>query len=60
MRIQYRYNRTSLGKTGLEVSPLGFGAAQIGYLKSEQEHAAQILNLLLDQGVNVIDTASAY
>jgi len=52
--------KTPLGKTGLEVSPLGFGAAQIGYLKTEQEHAAQILNFLLDQGVNVIDTASAY
>jgi aryl-alcohol dehydrogenase-like predicted oxidoreductase len=58
------YNRrmikTRFGKTGFNVTPLGFGAAEIGFLKPQRDQAAGILNLLLDEGVNVIDTASAY
>jgi aryl-alcohol dehydrogenase-like predicted oxidoreductase len=53
-------NKVAFGKTGLQVSPLGFGSAPIGYLKTEQEKVARILNLLLDQGANVIDTAASY
>jgi aryl-alcohol dehydrogenase-like predicted oxidoreductase len=53
-------NKVPFGKTGLRVSPLGFGAAPIGYLKTDQERAATILNVLLDQGVNLIDTAASY
>jgi aryl-alcohol dehydrogenase-like predicted oxidoreductase len=49
-----------LGRTGISVSVLGFGAAPIGYLKTERERAAQILTFLLDHGVNLIDTAAAY
>jgi aryl-alcohol dehydrogenase-like predicted oxidoreductase len=49
-----------LGKTGLQVSRLGFGAAPIGYLKTDIERVATILNLLLDEGVNLIDTAASY
>jgi len=52
--------RTKFGKTGFEVSPLGFGAAPIGYLKTAQEHVERILNFLLDSGVNLIDTAASY
>jgi aryl-alcohol dehydrogenase-like predicted oxidoreductase len=48
------------GKTGYSVSPLGFGAAPVGYLKTEQDRIARILNLLLDSGVNLIDTAASY
>jgi aryl-alcohol dehydrogenase-like predicted oxidoreductase len=48
------------GKTGLRVSPLGFGGAPIGYLAAEQQQVTRILNLLLDAGVNVIDTAECY
>jgi len=48
------------GRTGLQVSPLGFGAAPIGYLNTEREKVRKILNLLLDRGVNVIDTAASY
>jgi aryl-alcohol dehydrogenase-like predicted oxidoreductase len=44
----------------LEVSRLGFGAAPIGFLKTEQDRVANILNLLLDSGVNLIDTAAMY
>lgn len=49
-----------LGRTGLSVSTLGFGAAPIGLLETEQQRVAAILNTLLDEGVNLIDTAASY
>jgi aryl-alcohol dehydrogenase-like predicted oxidoreductase len=52
--------KVAFGKTGLQVSRLGFGAAPIGYLKTDRERVGKILNLLLDEGVNVIDTAASY
>lgn len=54
--MQYR----TFGKTGLEVSPIGFGGAPIGYLKIEQQRVTQVLQMLLDRGVNLIDTAAIY
>ncbi len=50
----------SFGKTGLTVSALGFGSAPIGYLSADQQRATAILNLMLDAGVNLIDTAASY
>ena len=52
--------KARFGKTGFDVTPLGFGAAEIGYLKPQREQAVRVLNLLLDEGVNVIDTAASY
>jgi aryl-alcohol dehydrogenase-like predicted oxidoreductase len=52
--------KVAFGRTGFDVSPLGFGAAPIGYLKTEQDRVGQILNALLDEGVNLIDTAASY
>ncbi|HEY1921956.1 MAG TPA: aldo/keto reductase [Tepidisphaeraceae bacterium] len=52
--------KTRFGKTGFDVTPLGFGAAEIGFLKPQRDQAAGILNMLLDEGVNVIDTAAGY
>jgi aryl-alcohol dehydrogenase-like predicted oxidoreductase len=52
--------KTRFGKTDLLVSSLGFGAAEIGFLKPERQRAARVMNLLLDEGVNVIDTAATY
>ena len=52
--------KRTFGKTGLEVSVLGFGGAPIGVLETGQNHVARLLNLLLDRGVNVIDTAAGY
>jgi len=52
--------KVQFGKTALQVSQLGFGAAPIGYLNTEREKVRKILNLLLDRGVNVIDTAASY
>jgi aryl-alcohol dehydrogenase-like predicted oxidoreductase len=48
------------GRTGLTVSPLGFGGAPIGLLETERGRVAAILNGLLDAGVNLIDTAAGY
>lgn len=53
-------HKTTFGKTGLQVTPLGFGAAPIGFLKTEQDRVANMLNELLDRGVNLIDTAAMY
>jgi len=52
--------KLQFGRTGFQVSQLGFGAAPIGYLNTEREKVRKILNLLLDRGVNVIDTAASY
>ena len=49
-----------LGKTQLKVSPLGFGGAPVAYLETEQDRISQILAMLLDNGVNLIDTAACY
>ena len=48
------------GNTGYSVSPVGFGSAPIGYLNAEQERASAMLNLMLDRGLNLIDTAASY
>ncbi len=52
--------RRRFGKTGLEVSVLGFGGAPVGFLETGQNEVAEILNNLLDRGVNLIDTAAGY
>ena len=53
-------NKNAFGKTGLSVTPIGFGGAPIGYLGTEQGRITRILGELLDLGVNVIDTAECY
>ena len=52
--------KRNFGRTGLAVSVLGFGGAPIGFLKTDRQRTANILNYLLDQGVNFIDTAASY
>jgi aryl-alcohol dehydrogenase-like predicted oxidoreductase len=52
--------RRAFGSTGLFVSPVAFGSAPVGLLASERESAGRLMNRLLDEGVNVIDTAAAY
>jgi aryl-alcohol dehydrogenase-like predicted oxidoreductase len=49
-----------LGKTGMEVSVLGFGGSEIGFQKSPQENVSRLLNAALDAGLNVVDTAECY
>ncbi|MEQ9639000.1 MAG: aldo/keto reductase [Alphaproteobacteria bacterium] len=52
--------KRTFGKTGFEVTALGFGGGPVGFLGTEQASVATILNLLLDRGINLIDTAAAY
>ena len=51
--------RRRLGRTGLYVSELGYGAMNLRLLGSFDE-ARRIVNYVLDQGINFIDTARAY
>jgi aryl-alcohol dehydrogenase-like predicted oxidoreductase len=50
----------TFGQTGLKVSALGFGAGQIGDGRLAEEQVSQILNMVLDAGVTLIDTARGY
>jgi len=62
--------RRPLGKTGLNVSAIGFGSFKIGrnqgikypngYDLPTDEECARLLNGILDLGINLIDTAPAY
>lgn len=47
-----------LGSTGLDVAPIGLGAAQLG--SSEYDHAKEVVFRALDLGVNYFDTAQGY
>ena len=52
--------RRTLGKTGLDVSVLGFGAAPAAFLKEDRDRVEKIIRFLLDEGLNLIDTATSY
>jgi len=51
-----------LGRTGLEVSRLGVGLAEIGFQLTfgDEAQAARLLNTALDAGINFLDTAACY
>ena len=51
--------KRTLGKTGLQVSRLGAGLAEIGEL-TDAATAAEVLNTALDAGINYLDTAACY
>lgn len=48
------------GKTGLDVSPLGFGGSEIGFRGTDQATVDAALHAALDAGLDVIDTAECY
>lgn len=52
--------RRRLGRTGLQVGVIGFGAAEIGYGRTEQAVVDRLLNGALDAGLDAIDTAECY
>ena len=55
--MEYR----TLGRTGLKVSGLGFGAWEIGWTRPEEgNEVGQLLNRALDLGINFIDSSAAY
>ena len=56
--------RTTLGRTGLEVTTLGFGAMELRGAPSgppiTDAEADRLLNSVLDEGINFIDTSIDY
>jgi aryl-alcohol dehydrogenase-like predicted oxidoreductase len=54
--------KRSLGHTGLEVSRLGVGLAEIGHglTFAQEAQAARVLNTALDAGINFLDTSACY
>jgi len=48
------------GRTGISVSSLGLGAAQVGDHRSSEAEAAALLNAALDGGITLIDSAPSY
>ena len=51
----------TLGSTGLKVSRLGLGLAEIGDLSlNDLPQAASVLNLALDNGITFLDTSACY
>src|SRR5258706_1542345 len=58
--------KRTLGRTGLEVTALGYGAMEIrgsriwGGRPVTEMQAEKILNAVLDSGINFIDTANDY
>lgn len=50
-----------LGRTGLQVSVLGFGAWEIGWTPvTEGAAIGRLLNEALDRGINFVDSSAAY
>jgi aryl-alcohol dehydrogenase-like predicted oxidoreductase len=49
-----------LGKTGMSVTVLGFGGAEIGYENVAFDQVDRLLHAALDAGLNIIDTAECY
>ncbi|HEX8463622.1 MAG TPA: aldo/keto reductase [Abditibacterium sp.] len=50
----------TLGKTGLDLSVLGFGGAEIGFEGASDNDVETLLNAAIDAGLNTIDTAECY
>lgn len=55
-------NKRTLGKTGIEVTELCFGALPMGPLQKNlsEEQSAAIIELALKKGINFVDTAEMY
>jgi len=51
-----------LGKTGMKVSRLSFGAASLGsvYRETQEDEAVEVLIAAIKNGMNYIDTAVWY
>jgi aryl-alcohol dehydrogenase-like predicted oxidoreductase len=52
--------KRQLGRTGMEVTVLGFGGAEIGFDDLPQSEVDAMLHAALDAGLNIIDTAECY
>jgi aryl-alcohol dehydrogenase-like predicted oxidoreductase len=52
--------RRGLGRTGLDVSVLGFGGSEIGFDRVAAATVRRLLDDALEAGLNVVDTAECY
>jgi aryl-alcohol dehydrogenase-like predicted oxidoreductase len=52
--------KRTLGRTGMNVTALGFGGAEIGFENAPYDRVEQLLHAALDAGLNLIDTAECY
>ncbi|CAI6030222.1 aldo/keto reductase [Cohnella sp. JJ-181] len=58
--------KRTLGRTGLEVTPIGFGSMELrgdrvwSGRPVDDAEAGRVLNEVLDQGINFVDTAYSY
>src|SRR5579864_886856 len=48
------------GNTGMQVSPLGLGAAELGFENVANKAVDSLFGAAFDSGLNVIDTAECY
>jgi aryl-alcohol dehydrogenase-like predicted oxidoreductase len=61
-----KIEKSKLGKTGLTISRLGFGSMELrgpkvwGGRVVDEKNAERVLNRVLDEGINFIDTAHVY
>ena len=53
-------DRVTLGRTGLEVSRIGFGGLFVASFSAELEEAKRAVSRALDMGISYIDTAPGY
>ena len=56
-------DKRTLGRTGIDVTRLGLGLAEISRQEQrggETADASHVLNLTLDIGINFLDTAACY
>ena len=53
--MEYR----SLGRTGVQVSPLCLGCINFGW-GTEEDESIRIIDAALDAGINFLDTANVY
>jgi aryl-alcohol dehydrogenase-like predicted oxidoreductase len=54
--MEYR----TLGRTGMDVSALGFGGSELGWDGVSQPDVDRLLGAALDAGLNALDTAACY
>ena len=53
-------NTRPLGRSGLKIAPVVFGANVFGWTVKDQPSASQLLDRFVDSGLNAIDTADVY